>query len=214
MYDDKFGYNAALPENIREIFAEIVQDVVWLNAKWDFFLELFSSQENTALLHDMALGSFNIIFDSIRNDVLIGICRLSDPEKTSRNVNLSLETLGNRCLHLDNIEALVKQFKEDCSPVQKMRNKKIAHTDLNTIIHPTDYPLPGISKIQIETILQEASEILNRIYSTYVDGELSFKLRQVGDGKSLIHWLKTAKDFEEEKLRRLREGIAGSEAHR
>ena len=193
MSSNAFGYDTRLPADIRDIFMWLCQDVASLHHKWAFYLGLFSSQENAELLSYLP-ASFNIIFEAIRNDLTMQICRLSDPVKTSGKDNLSLPTLVQHCGGIDGVNELLEDFLEASAPVRYYRNKLVGHRDLDTIIRPGENPIPGIDRSQIERILGLAGRILNTIYRDFIDGELAFdRSFYIGGADELIAWLKLAK---------------------
>lgn len=196
MSSNAFGYDSRLPEDIREVFMWLCQDVASLQNKWSFYLGLFSSQENAALLSDLAQSSFQIIEESLRDDMTMAICRLSDPPRSMGKDNLSLSALVQQCGRVNSVPELLKDFLDACEPVRQYRNKRVGHNDLNTTIKPRDNPLPGIGRGQIDRVLQLASVILNTIYQRFVDGELYFAPFQIGGADTLIYWLKMAKEHE------------------
>lgn len=185
-----FGYNNQVPENIRETLMRLCQDVAVLQSKWDFYLELFSKQENAALLSELALWSFKIVEGSLRNDMTMAICRLGDPSVTRGKRNLSLATLVEYCPNIQNLSTLLTEFQKECKPISKLRNKHVGHKDFNTVICPTENPLPGIKKSQIDKVLALAEEILRVIYHHYTQSDLYFHITSRGDAKKLIFWLK------------------------
>ena len=196
MSSNAFGYDSRLPEDIREVFMWLCQDVASLQNKWSFYLGLFSSQENAALLSNLAQSSFQIIEESLRDDMTMAICRLSDPPRSMGKDNLSLTALVQQCGEVDSVPELLKDFLDACEPVRQYRNKRVGHNDLNTTIKPRDNPLPGIGRGQIDRILQLASVILNTIYQRFVDGELYFAPFHIGGADTLIYWLKMVKEHE------------------
>ena len=200
MSSNAFGYDSRLPEGIREVFMWLCQDVASLQSKWGFYLGLFSSQGNAALLSDLAQRSFQIIEESLRDDMTMAICRLSDPPQSMSKDNLSLKALVQQCDNVDSVAVLLKDFLDACEPVRQYRNKRVGHNDLNTRLKPRDNPLPGIGRGQIDRILQLASIILNTIYQRYVDGELYFAPFQIGGADDLIYWLKMVKEHRVEDM--------------
>src|SRR5262249_36271491 len=68
MTNGTFGNLPALPEEIREIYMWLCQDVVALNRKWDFYQGLFGKSENFAVF-DLAPLAFRIIEESLKNDL-------------------------------------------------------------------------------------------------------------------------------------------------
>ena len=196
MSSDVFGYDLRLPVDIREIYMWLCQDVASLQNKWSFYMELFGSQENTALLSDLAQSSFNIIEESLRGDLTMSICRLSDLPQSMGKDNLSLAILAQRCDKIDNVVELLKDFLHACEPVRRYRNRRVAHNDLNTSIKSRDNPLPGIGRGQIDGILLLASKILNIIYQHFVNEELFFRPFVIGGANVLIYWLKAVKEYQ------------------
>jgi hypothetical protein len=116
--NESFGYSDKLPEDIRDIFMWLCQDVASLQHKWDFYSELFGAEENTKLLSELAIASFNIIFETLQNDVTMAIYRLSDPPRSGGQDNLSLETLVKKCTEIEGVDTLWIEFKEKCKPVR------------------------------------------------------------------------------------------------
>lgn len=176
------------------------EDVVWLQCKWDFYLGLFGSHENTELLSDLAQTSFKIVEESLRSDMTMAICRLGDPSRSTVKgktfENLSLDTLIKGCGEVKNTTSLLKDFRSASKPVRDYRNKGIGHNDLNTSIRATDNPLPGISRSQIDKILELAWQILNVIYQNFVPGTgLGSRVLVMSDADTLIYWLKLARKY-------------------
>ncbi len=195
MSNDVFGYDQRLPENIRGVFMLLCQDVALLQNKWSFYLELFSSQENTELLSDLAKRSFQIIEESLRDDLTMSICRLSDCPRSYGKDNLSLATLIQKCGKIDSTNELFREFSDACAPVRRYRNKRVGHNDLNAAIKPHDNPLPGIGRSQIDSIVELASKILNVIYQHYfVNEELYFRPFVIGGADDLLYWLNIARE--------------------
>jgi len=200
MFDESFGYDSLVPEKIRKILMWLCQDVASLHNKWHFYLGLFSGEDDTHLLSELALGSFNIIEESLRNDMTMLICRLSDPPTTGKHKNLSLQTLSEECDDIDNVSELLEDFLAACEPVRRYRHKRVGHNDLSTTIKPDENPLPGIGRRRIDEILGLAGRILNVIYQNFVDSELAFQPFLIGGADTLLHWLRLAKQAEEERI--------------
>lgn len=195
MSKNAFGYVEQIPENIRDVFMWLCQDMASLQHKWDFYLELFGKSQNTDLLSELAPASFNIIFETIQNDVTMAICRLSDPTKSMGQENLSLATLVKNCAEIEGLEDLLADFQKICEPVRQLRNKRVGHRDLNSVINPLENPLPGVTKEEVGMIVQMAADILNSVLQNYYDSELYFHTISPGGADSLIFWLKAGKAF-------------------
>jgi hypothetical protein len=104
MSQPRSGYVDRMPEEIRAICAGLCRDVAALHLKWDTYLELFGSPANAALLSDTAQAFFQIIAESLRNDIVQSICRLGDPSRVLSPDNPSLATLVALCPDVPHIE--------------------------------------------------------------------------------------------------------------
>jgi hypothetical protein len=211
MSNDRFGFHQNLPESIRDVFMWLCQDVAMLRLKWNFYIGLYSSKESTDLMSDLAPASFRIIEESLRADMTMAICRLSDPIETRGQNNLSICTL---CLLLSRMEdnqslvEMLEDFKQACKPVRALRNKRVGHNDLHTRIRPQKNPLPGIRRSQIEHIVEQAEKILNYVYQCYVDSQLSFGPIHVGGADTLLFWLRKGWESEFKDRKIMRRGAA------
>ena len=203
MSNDAFGYEPKLPPEIQSICMELCQEVAHLNHKWHFYLDLFSLSENTDLLSEIAEASFQIIEDSLRCDMTMAICRLSDPKVSMGKENLSFDLLVSKCEPLPTIAAilpelkiLLEQFRLESKPIVQYRNKLVGHNDLITIIKPHENPLIGINRPMISNTLELAGKILKLIYGHYAKTDLHFKAFHLGGAKALLCHLKIARDHE------------------
>jgi hypothetical protein len=195
MFENTFGYDTKMPEKIREIYMWLCQDVASLQSKWDFYLELYDKKETTDLLNELASWSFNLIEESLRNDMTMAICRLRDPLISFNKENLSLATLIEKCSDIPGLGTQLKHFQDASEAVSKVRNKQVGHNDLNTVIRPRENPLPGINKTQIDQILKLATDILKVVSLHYSDADVNFHTIARGGAEDLIFWLKAGQEY-------------------
>jgi len=201
---ESFGYSEKIPENIRTEVMWLCQDVLFLQNEWDLFTELYGTKENTELLSQLAYLSFKIMWQTLFYDVTMGICRLGDPAQSGpkgMHSNLSLERLVHNCPDRSiELNALLAKFKTAYEPVNKFRNKRVGHRDLQTAIEPGKSPLPGVTKEQIDLALELAENILKTIFQHYARADLYFHSFAYGDAKDLIFWLSQGKAFHDKKF--------------
>jgi hypothetical protein len=195
MSSTPFGYVEEIPEQFRDVFMWLCQDLASLQRKWDFYLELFSIKENAELLSDLAPTSFNIIFESLQCEITMSICRLSDPPSSMRQENLSLQTLIMNFSGNEKLKRLLDEFQKNCDPIRQLRNKRIGHRDFDTVIKPIENPLPGIAKNQINSVLIMAGDILNQVLQMHKDSELYFHPKGPGDSNVLLSLLRKSKEI-------------------
>jgi len=199
--DDKpFGYAPELPEDVRPVFQNLCQDLASLHGKWRFYLELFSDRDTVGLLNNVAMASFQMLEESLRSDITMSICRLCDPAKSCGQNNLSINVLVEKFSKVPGLSQLWDDFQRQCEPVRQYRNKRIGHNDLSAALQPHDNPLPNVTRPTIDSILSEATKLVNQVYRfhTHTNGELCFEPFDSGGGKDLVFWLKSAWNRDQE----------------
>lgn len=201
--DNPIGLFQELPESVRAIFQGLYEDLVSLHGKWQFYLDLFNDPETVELLNAVAMGSFQMIEESLRSDMTMSICRLTDPAQSCGKDNLSVNVLVDKLRHIPELATLSQKFHDSCKPVRDYRNKRVGHNDLRAALKPRADPLPNVTRVDIEDILASGAKLINHVYHFYVNGELSFKpFGFGGGGKDLVHWLKDAWERDQEDRRR------------
>jgi hypothetical protein len=173
MYEDKFGYLEQLPEAIRGVFMMLCQDVARLKQKWDFYLGLFGKQEDHVLF-ELAPLAFLQIEESVRNDLVMSICRLGDPAqsrvKGGVEDNLTFAYLAEFYQADAILEELVKKYRdEDTELFRTHRNKFVGHSDLNARLNSSHYPVQALAKPDMDRAFESATKILKHVAGQYVD---------------------------------------------
>jgi len=195
-----FGYVDNMPEDIRDIFMWLCQDVASLNDKWSTYKGLYSDPSVTDLLNYTAKHTFQTIEESLRDDMTMSICRLCDRSSSRGRENVSFNALLGSKNIPDGIKKDIGEFLESCKPVKSLRNKRVAHNDKNTLLNPKENPLPGIGRKQIDHLVGTAGDILNLVLLKYEDSEMGFETLDQGTVEDLVFFLMKAK-VDTEKLR-------------
>lgn len=158
-----------MPAALSEVFGELWQDVVWVHGKWAIFCQLYAEKDSVELLNNTAPSFFRICQDVLLDDVLLTICRITDPAQTGRKTNLCLERLVRHidesayCDLKDNATSLLTSFQQKLDFARDHRNRRIAHIDLQTRLkrHPTE--LSSITRQRVREALQAIDKIMNTI---------------------------------------------------
>src|SRR5262245_20632655 len=83
-----------------EIYAALWQEVAWIHSKWAEYVVLYGTKESRVDLLNRAAPRFaRLIQDTLWEDVVLHIARLTDPPKSTGKHNLSLQSLGARVGH-------------------------------------------------------------------------------------------------------------------
>lgn len=192
MARDESPSNDKIPAEIRDACADLFDAVVMLHVKWRFYRELFREPEHSRLLSNQTRAFFQIVEESLRSDMLMSICRLSDPSLSFARLNLSFAILRGKCADLPKVDNLVTAFQAACGNVRLYRNRYVGHNDLESDINLKEELLPGVGPSQMDEILRLAREILRAIYGHYANVDLTFDPVHAGGARELITLLKTA----------------------
>ena len=81
-------------EDLGSLYDALWQEVAGLYGKWSEYVALFGTRESRVdLLNQAAPSFFRIVQDSLWEDVLLHIARLTDPPKSAGKSNLTVQRL-------------------------------------------------------------------------------------------------------------------------
>ncbi len=196
---------AAYPPGIGELFFELHNVTCGLQLIWQDYRALFgTSQERIELLNHSASSFFGRLDHILRHDIFLRIARLTDPPATGRHANASLAQLAGRLRpHLDTsrtaeLSTKLQELEDCCAPMRDLRNRMLAHDDLDTALHFHPDPLPGISRANIESALECIRSLLNYVESLFRTSTTYYKqVIATGTAESLIAALERARKHEQ-----------------
>lgn len=166
-----------LGDNLGSLFHELWNEVAWLYIKWEEYVELFGQTPcRIDLLNRSAPVFFRIIQDSLWEDVLLHIARLTDPPKSSGKSNISLQCLPD--LVDEKIKVTISEqiinVKEKTDFCRDWRNRHIAHRDLKLAIGEKAESLKPASREKVRLALDSIAKVLNTISEYYLKSTLGF----------------------------------------
>jgi hypothetical protein len=178
-----------LPTELQPLYESLNKEVTYLHAKWKVYRQVYAGgQEEIDILNRSASFFFQVVHWALLEDTVLGISRLTDPPRTSGNVNRCLSLLVSRVeeLGLTDLGAGLAQDLEEIDglvePFRVWRNKRIAHSDLTTTLKLTDEPLPGISRASIEKTLAAVRRFMNRANLHFYNSETGYEHFQTSTG--------------------------------
>lgn len=81
----KQRYVTSMGKELGQLFHLLWNECVWLHWKWSEYATLYGSKsERVDLLNQAAPAFFKIVQDAMWEDILLHICRLTDPPKSRR----------------------------------------------------------------------------------------------------------------------------------
>ncbi|MUK76603.1 hypothetical protein GNP84_06740 [Aliivibrio fischeri] len=172
---------------IEEIHKKLVNEVTDMHYRWQLYCEVYGgSQEEFTLLNTSGSNFFYYVRHLMVDQMALSFSKLTDPNRTkirgSFVENLSLKQIhvfANETKNselLDIILPIYKELEENCAHFRLLRNKRIAHGDLNHAMKVADEPLPGISQLYVETALENLRRYMNAIEMHYFNSETAYDI--------------------------------------
>jgi hypothetical protein len=193
------------------VYHALWNEVVWLHAKWKEYKELYGEKPTRVDLLNRTAGLFfRIVQDTLWEDALLHLARLTDPPRSAGKENLTLLQLpslvddhGLRG-HLD---ALLTQAQAKTAFARDWRNRHIAHRDLAKALGEGAKPLTEASRNHVDEALRALAAVLNRVGAFYLKSETVFDVITPMTGSvALLHVLRDGLAADERRLARLRAG--------
>jgi hypothetical protein len=200
-------------EELGSIYDALWQQVTWLHRKWSEYVVLFGTKESrVALLNEAAPSFSRIAQDSLWEDVLLHVARLTDPPKSAGKANLSLQTLAPLISQAETkavVEARMAEALAASEFCRDWRNRHIAHRDLLLALERGAEPLKPASRTKVADALNALAAVLNAVSAHYyAGGTTRFDFGAEHDGAmSLLYVLDSGRHAERARRERLKSGI-------
>jgi hypothetical protein len=187
-----------------DAYETLSPDLAWLHVRWQLYQQLFCKGERRiALLNETAGFFFYVTQQILLSDVILGVCRLSDPPSMGKRHNLVLKSLvklvesaSHPKLAIE-LQVILQEFKEAVQPLKTHRNRRIAHRDSDAALRASSKPLPNISLHQIERPLEIGQRFLKAIERTFKDAETHYSdVILHDDANALVATLVQGIDYE------------------
>jgi AbiU2 len=152
------------------LYAPLRDDAMWAHAKWQEWLQLFSSgQGRVDLLNRAALSFFSMMRFVFVHEAIISLSRLTDAPGTGKRSNLTVERLidflddpAEAGLRAD-LEARLERARTSLTDARAIRNRRLGPLDLATSVEQQvglpEGPIVG----DITRALAELRDILNAL---------------------------------------------------
>jgi hypothetical protein len=182
-----------LGDNLCSLFHGLWGEVAWLYIKWHEYVELFGKTSSRIdLLNNSAPLFFRIVQDSLWEDVLLHIARLTDPPKSAGKDNLTIQRLSG--LVNQEMEGIIsKQIAEAMDSAdfcRDWRNRHIAHRDLKLAVDEQAEGLKPASRAKVRQALENIAKVLNTISEHYMKSTIGFDLvKEPGGAEALLYVL-------------------------
>ena len=171
-------YKSQLGNEFGTAFHRLWNEWAWSLVRLKEFRELFGNVENVALLNALTGGAFTWDIQQIfLDDVLLRVCRLTDPRKSGGKRNLSTQALPplvkekKRELFKE-VQKLVERAVEKADFARDWRNRRISHSAWDRTIEPAK-PLSEVTLQQVAGALDAVHAVLNAVSIGLLDAGLA-----------------------------------------
>jgi len=197
-----------LQDAVKILGAQLVE----LHVVWQQYRDLFADTGTIDVLNRTAGLFFKIVQDELWDSMLLGVCRLLDPDqgRGGRDKNLTLYSLPPLITDED-LKIEVATACDAAAVLAKFakthRDKRIAHQDHGYASNPALFEMKGVSRLQVEEILSALRSVLQLVEAHYNDADVRYDKVVLYTGASkLVTALK--------RLDRLERKAIGDEARR
>lgn len=191
---------AAMPAPLGELHYVLSNEVTWLHIKWNDFLSLFGSEAETLeLLNQTAPHFFHDLQRMIWEDVLLHLCRLTDPPRSAGRSNLTLRQMlphiSDAALKTE-AGSLIDAAEYKTKFARDWRNRRLAHRELPPLDGQMAQPLATASRQHVEDALAPIRDVMNRIESHYENSTTGYQLtiEPLTGVRSLLFYLEKGLD--------------------
>lgn len=202
----------AMGQELGPLYDAMWQQVAWLHQKWEQYVELYGTKESRlTLLNQAAPLFFRVVQDTLWEDVLLHIARLTDRPTSVGNPNLSIRRFPGVIEDAQTklaVETLIAEALTASEFCRDWRNRHIAHKDLRLALDASALPLKPASRAKVKEAIRALDAVINAISSRYSDSTTHFDgIGTSGGGRSLLYVLDDGIKADEARRERLRNGI-------
>lgn len=157
---------------------------MFIHCKWREFETLFGAAiEPIETMNKLAPLFFYIIPNNLFDDVILSICRITDPIKSTGKYNLTFRLIPN---YVDDeirstITEQVENIIMDSSFCRDRRNRLISLLDMDLVLNRTAKPLESANRNKVNNLLKRFQKLIDTIEGHYYNSQVywEFDLKDV-----------------------------------
>ena len=202
------------------VFHALSDDLAWLQVKWAEYRQLFgTSPERIDLLNSAAGLFFRVLQDTLWEDALLHIARLTDAADVGGRRNLTVRALPALCedpILRERVSQLVDDAVAVSAFARDWRNRHIGHRDLTLAVDSTAKPLSPASRSDVSAALAALHSVFNEITERMFDSTLADDVVTPDTGaEALLYVIRDGLEVEDARRKRIESGqITQDDLHR
>jgi len=183
---------AAMPDPLGALYFELRNQLVWLHLKWSSFCDLFAKDRTTIdLLNEAAPDFFGNLQRMMWEDVLMHLCRLTDPVKSAGKDTLTVQRISELVPEQqlsEKVAAYAANARERTQFARDWRNRRLAHRELPPLNGETHTPLARASRQHVEDALKGLRQTMNSVSEHYLGASTAYEhsIEALGGVASLL----------------------------
>ena len=169
---------SAMGPSLGNTYYLLSQDAQWVHIHWSEYHEFYGvGEEVISVLKRTAPSFFSRLQKTMWRDVLMRISRLTDPISVGNKRNLSIAILPGLVQDAElreSVDTEVRQAVLLAKFARDIRNRRLAHTDLDYAEKPEIRPLAKASVDKIDAVLAAIGKVLNTVQLHFLDSTTSY----------------------------------------
>jgi hypothetical protein len=170
-------YVGVMGDELGLFFDALYTEVAWLHDKWREFVQLFGTSEaRIDVLNEAASRFFGALHDTMWEDILLHVSRVSDRAEIGKRTNLTIcrlpDLIGDATLQED-VRKLVEVVVRKSKFARDWRNRRIAHRDRSLALGQASKPLDEASRSSVSDALDALDTVIYHVHEHYLGPGLS-----------------------------------------
>lgn len=153
-------------------FDRFHQETCWLNLKWIEYKSLYGhSEERLNTIYKISRHFFQVIEETLWQDVVLNISRMTAPIKSRGKPNLTIRILPGLVNPKDEqiMNSIVEDACNHAAPFNDWRNRWIAHRNLDHVLNASKEPLQAISRDIIDIAIVKLNAVMEWVQESYMN---------------------------------------------
>jgi hypothetical protein len=169
------------------LFYSLDTEITWLTFKWVEFNELYGTKETRIELMNKSAQFFFFMLQKVFwENLLLGICRITDRPETVGKKNMTMTSLPTFLTDENfkkEINTDIKALLAESEFCRDWRNRWITHADYELATDAQNAkPLEHATRRQLETVIERIQSIYNKIAFKYLGTTTYFKFVRSNQG--------------------------------
>jgi len=180
-----------LGQELGEVFHALYQEIAWLQDKWREYRTVFTTSDSRIeLLNEAAPRFFVYLQDTLWEDILLHISRLTDAAEMGKKANLTVMRLPDLIGSAETaarVRVATDAAVAAAAFARDWRNRYIAHRDLPLALQHDVLGLMPARQLSVQAAVDTLTAVVRLIYLELLDSDVSLDIPGgPGDAEDLL----------------------------